>query len=142
MFENKIRPIAICVFHHRGRILVAEGVDTRKGRTFYRPLGGTIEFGERAEDTIRRELLEELNAQVQDLRYLGALENIFEYEGHRGHEIVLVFDGSFVNEELYEAESLVGHEFGAAFKVLWIQTTGRSDDDPPVYPDGLLDLLK
>jgi hypothetical protein len=43
--KNKIRPIAICVFRHKDRILVAEGYDPVKKQTFYRPLGGVIEFG-------------------------------------------------------------------------------------------------
>lgn len=46
MKPQTIRPLAICVFRHAGRILVAEGTDEVKGETFYRPLGGAIEFGE------------------------------------------------------------------------------------------------
>jgi NADH pyrophosphatase NudC (nudix superfamily) len=51
-----IRPIAICVCRDGERILVAEGHDSQKGQTFYRPLGGTIEFGERGDETVQREL--------------------------------------------------------------------------------------
>jgi predicted RNA-binding protein with PIN domain len=34
------------------------------------------------------------------------LENIYEYEGSPGHEIVLVFDGKFKNTGLYKQEKL------------------------------------
>ena len=51
---DQIRPIAICVFHNSNRILVFEGQDPVKGETFYRPLGGGIEFGESSEATIRQ----------------------------------------------------------------------------------------
>jgi NADH pyrophosphatase NudC (nudix superfamily) len=44
MHEEKIRPVAICVCRDRDRILVAEYEE--KGRLYYRPLGGAIEFGE------------------------------------------------------------------------------------------------
>ena len=81
MKKNKIRPLAICVFQNNNRILVAEGYDPVKKDTFFRPLGGGIEFGEKSEDTVRRELMEEINAEVGELWYLGTLENIFMFNG-------------------------------------------------------------
>jgi len=93
MKKNKIRPLAICVFCNHNRILVAEGYDPVKKQTFYRPLGGGIEFGESSEHTIHRELMEEIGAEVSDLKYLGTLENIFVFNGEPGHEIVMVYDG-------------------------------------------------
>ncbi len=48
MKKNKIRPIALCVFLNNNRILVNEGYDPVKQQTFYRSLGGGIEFGEKA----------------------------------------------------------------------------------------------
>jgi NADH pyrophosphatase NudC (nudix superfamily) len=76
MRENNIRPIAICVCRDGDRILAAEGHDSTKGQTFYRPLGGTIEFGERGEETVCREFKEEIGAHLLEVRYLGMLENI------------------------------------------------------------------
>ena len=49
MKPNRVRTIAICVFKKGGRIFVAEGYDPAKQETFYRPLGGRIEFGERGQ---------------------------------------------------------------------------------------------
>ncbi|MEZ4517114.1 MAG: hypothetical protein R3C44_09860 [Chloroflexota bacterium] len=53
MNPNHIRPIAICLFSHNGRVLAAEGYDPIKQQTFYRPLGGTIEFGETSAKRLR-----------------------------------------------------------------------------------------
>jgi 8-oxo-dGTP pyrophosphatase MutT (NUDIX family) len=61
---NRIRPLAICVFRNEDRILVNEGYDPVKQEAFYRPLGGGIEFGESSMDTVCRELMEELNVDV------------------------------------------------------------------------------
>ena len=50
-----IRTIAICLIHHQNQLLVMEGFDEVKHNTFFRPLGGTIEFGERGIETIARD---------------------------------------------------------------------------------------
>ncbi len=64
---DQIRPLALCLFRNSGRILVFEGYDPLKQQTFYRPLGGGIEFGERAEDAVRREIREEIRAEIASL---------------------------------------------------------------------------
>lgn len=147
MKPGKVRPIAICVFRRSGRILVAEGYDEIKRQVFYRPLGGKIEFGERGEETILRELREELNLETIHLRYLGTFENIFTYNGKMGHEIVLVYDGEFVDSQVYNQEQITGREEeGIPIKAIW-----KSLDDfyavpdsieEPLYPTGLLELLR
>lgn len=136
----RIRPIAICLFSHRGRILAAEGYDPIKQQHFYRPLGGGIEFGERAVDTLHRELREEIDAEIKDLRYLGTLENIFTFNGEMGHEIVLVFDGVFVDTTLYEREHIAGVDV-APFTAVW-KRWDEFTPQTPVYPDGLIELLR
>ncbi len=141
MREEKIRPIAICICLHEGRILVAEGQDSKKGQTFYRPLGGTIEFGERGDETVQREFREEIAADLLDIRYLGMLENIFTYEGRRGHEIVLVYDGRLADTSLYEKDVMEGDELGTPFKAVWKRLDEFGPGKPPVYPDGLLKLI-
>jgi 8-oxo-dGTP pyrophosphatase MutT (NUDIX family) len=138
----RIRPLAICLFSHHGRILVAEGYDPLKQQRFYRPLGGGIEFGEPAVDTLHRELREELGVAIQDLRYIGTLENIFTFNGEKGHEIVLVYDGAFVDASLYELEQIQGHEDNhLPFTALW-KRLDEFTPQTPVYPDGLIDLLQ
>src|SRR5262245_7803885 len=102
--KKRIRPLAICVFRHNDKILVAEGYDPVKGETFYRPLGGGIEFGERSDEAICREIMEELNLEVDrnSLKYLGTLENIFTFNGTPGHEIVQVYDGALIESGPYD----------------------------------------
>jgi len=143
MKPNIIRPIAICVFHHAGRILAAEGYDPLKKQAFYRSLGGAIEFGEYSVATIERELSEELGAAVVDLHFLGAIENVFTYDGRTGHEIVMVYDGAFVDRSLYEQPFIEGVEDdGLSFRAVWINLNDCADPAaPPVYPTGLLEML-
>ena len=142
MKPGKVRAIAICVLRREGAIFVFEGHDTLKGETFYRPLGGTIEFGEHSAQTVRRELREEIGAEVINLRYLGALENIFVHEGQPGHEIVLVYAADFADAALYDQVQVMGQEdTGAQFKALWMPMADFASGKFPLYPDGLLEML-
>ncbi len=142
MKPNVIRPIAICVFQHNGRILAAEGYDPKRQQTFYRPLGGAIEFGEHSANTIARELAEELGTAVVDLCYLGAVENVFTYDGQMGHEIVMVYDGAFADQSLYERSVIHGAEDnGLSFRAVWINMAEHDTVALPIYPTGLVELL-
>ena len=102
-----IRPVAICIFRRAHEILVVEAFDQVKAKTFYRPLGGGIEFGETSAAAVEREVREEVSADVTDLRYVGTLENFFVYNGQPGHEIVQVHEGRFANSALYAAICLI-----------------------------------
>ena len=140
---GQIRPIAISVFQNSNRILVFEGHDPVKGETFYRPLGGGIEFGESSETTVRRELKEEINVEVGDLRFLGVLENIFMFNGNSYHEIVMVFDGSLIDSGLYAQAEIHGKEAnGDDIRALWKSLDEFASGHSILYPDGLLNLLR
>jgi len=142
--KYRIRPLAICVFRHQNRILVSENYDSYKKEHFFRPLGGRIEFGESSTDTICRELMEEIQAEVdpQSLRYLGVVENIFQYNGKPGHEIVLIYDGAFKESKWYHQALIREMEGdGTEIRAVWknIQEFGKGKSI--LYPTGLLELL-
>ncbi len=142
--KKRIRPLAICLFRHHDRILVAEGYDSVKDEYFYRPLGGGIEFGETSRETICRELMEELNVEVdQDsLTYLGTVENIFHFNGTPGHEIVLIYDGTLKELGLYEQAELTGKELnGEDNRAVWMSVNEFSSGKSILYPTGLLEIL-
>ena len=142
MSECRIRPIAICVFRHHDRILVGECYDSVKKGIFYRPLGGGIEFGERSEMTIKREIKEELGTDVTDLHLLGTLENLFVCDGKPGHEIVQVYDGRLEDASLYQREILHGIEDSMPLRACWKTLDEFGEGQPPLYPEGLQVFLK
>ena len=142
MKSGKVRVVALCVIWRGAALLVSEGFDPVKQETFYRPLGGGVEFGERGIDAAARELREELAAEVIDLRYLGMLENIFTFSGQPGHEICLIYDGRFADPARYDADAMTGNEEGdGEFRVVWKPLSAFDEGTVPLYPDGLLDLL-
>jgi 8-oxo-dGTP pyrophosphatase MutT (NUDIX family) len=141
---NQIRPIAICVFRHKDRILVAEGYDPVKNQYFYRPLGGGIEFGETGAETICREMMEELNVEVdpESLEYLGAVENIFHFNGNAGHEIVMIYDGILKGSGWYEQAVIQGKEAnGEDIRAVWKNLDQFGEGKSILYPTGLGEML-
>jgi 8-oxo-dGTP pyrophosphatase MutT (NUDIX family) len=142
---KQIRPIAICVFRNNDCILVAEGYDPVRNKYFYRPLGGGIEFGETSAETICREIMEELNVEVEkdSLRYLGAVENIFHFNGKSGHEIVMIYDGALKTPGLYDQAVIVGKEAnGDDIRAVWKSLEEFGDGKCTLYPTGLWELLQ
>lgn len=144
MKKKQIRPLAICVFRHNDRILVAEGYDSVKDEYFYRPLGGGIEFGETSVETVCRELMEEINVEVdmESLKYLGTVENIFHFNGTASHEIVLIYDGVLKESGLYEQAVIAGKEVnGEDFRAVWRDLDEFRDGKSILYPTGLIEML-
>jgi ADP-ribose pyrophosphatase YjhB (NUDIX family) len=133
-----IRPVALAVVRRGSALLVFEGHDEHDGRAFYRPLGGGIEFGERSDQAVRRELREELGAEVRELRLLGVLEEVFRFRGEPRHELVFAYEVSLEDPLWYDRPSFDIDDEGEPLRAVWVKppTDGR-----PLYPEGLLDLL-
>ena len=89
---KEIRPIALGLATKNNKLLVGEGFDNVKNQTFYRCLGGGIEFLEKSSDALRREFSEEINANIIVKDFLGISENIFTYKGKNAQNYV-VFNG-------------------------------------------------
>jgi len=138
-----IRPLAlVLVRRDDGAILAAPGFDHVKKQRFYRPLGGGIEFGEPAEDAARRELQEELGAELTDVRLLGTFENLFTYQGQPGHELIWLYEARFTDSTLYERDVVIADESGSKFEVHWVPFETFQGGEALLYPDGLFDLLR
>jgi 8-oxo-dGTP pyrophosphatase MutT (NUDIX family) len=142
MVADRIRCVAICAFRRSDRILVVEDYDSVKQQTFYRPLGGGIDFGETSAAAVIREIREEIGAEVVDLECIGTVENIFTYNGVARHELVQIYDGRLADEALYLAQSIPGVESdGEPMRVIW-KSLDSFSETTPLYPDGLLELLR
>lgn len=145
--QGYVRPIALAVIQRKrdGAILVFEGYDPHKAETFYRPLGGTIEFGEAGIQAVQRELYEETGLRLQDVHYLATMENIFTYDGQTGHEIVLLYRAhlSDAAAQMYEQEAIpVVEDSGQRYTARWMPLSRFGPGGPPLYPTGLLELLR
>ena len=143
MVSGTVRPIALCVVRRDGKLLVFEEFDTVKEDHYYRPLGGAIEFGERSRVTAAREMAEEVNAEVHSLRWLGLLESIFTVDGQPGHEIVMLYEAEFADENMYRRSPIWGQEDdGSPIKAVWKSMDYFKSGKGRLVPEGLLALLE
>jgi len=128
-----IKAMAVIRRPRDGALLVSESPDP----LFQRPLGGHVEFAEYALDTVNREFGEELGQTLADVRLLGVLENIFEWQGRTEHEVVFIYTAGFASAGAYEIEEQVILD-NADRRVLW-RPAGATE--PPLYPAGLSELI-
>ena len=108
--------------------------------TYYRPIGGTIELGERSENALIREFMEELQVEVKIVKSLGCLENIYEVNGRIGHEVTLLYVVELIDQTLYEQESFMMTEGKKITTAKWIDVEYLNGK--VVFPDGLIDILQ
>ncbi len=109
---------------------------------FYRPLGGTIELGERSAVTLKREFKEEIDAEIRIVRYLDVLENIFTLNEQTFHEISLIYEVEFVENTLYDQTGFDVTEAGSKTRAKWVHLDELMQNDTTLYPTGLLKLLQ
>jgi ADP-ribose pyrophosphatase YjhB (NUDIX family) len=139
---QRIRAVALCAVMNGDRVLVRHHVDQQRQRVFFRPPGGTVEYGEHSLDAVRREVQEEIGADVTGLRLLGCVENIFQYEGETGHEIVFIYRADFVDPTFYDRAAVDGQEAdGQDFVAVWLPLAAFTPEQP-LYPTALLELLR
>jgi ADP-ribose pyrophosphatase YjhB (NUDIX family) len=139
--EGRIRVKAVCVLRRDTDILVSFAIDPDTGARYARLLGGGLEAGERADDAIRREIREEIGADLRDVSRLGVVENIFRWRGEQFHEIIFVFTAAFTNRALYEQKSFAVNEVVCDGPAEWVPLARVTSGDLPVYPPDLVALL-
>ncbi|MGH1413151.1 MAG: NUDIX hydrolase [Pelagimonas sp.] len=134
--------MAIGIFRREDYVLAGPVYDDDAQIKGWRPLGGEIEFGERGADALIREMREETNQEVTDVRIIGTLENLYEHHGEKGHEMVLVYEARFANPSIYDADQLAFAEAdGLEMQAKWISLPKARAGRIALYPDGLADLL-
>ncbi len=138
---GEIRVLALGLIRDGDRIFISEGHDPVKQQTFYRALGGGVDFGETSLVALQREFQEEIQADLTNIRYLGCLENIFTFNDQPGHEILQVYQCDFVDQKFYQLEQLVFSEGERQKTALWVNIERFKSGKLKLVPEGFLDYL-
>lgn len=125
---------AMCLFVHDGKTLTSKGFDKEKNETFYRLIGGGVDFGESSAEGIRREIREELGCEIESLALIEVIENVFTYEGKGGHEIVFLYKGDLANKDLYNQKIIRVVEPHSEFDAEWVSTEDIIAGKAILYP--------
>lgn len=125
---------------HDSRLLVQEY--HTDDETYYRPLGGSIELGEKSAHTVIREYKEELHTEVEITAYLGCLENIFHLDGEIAHEIIQLYSLRLLDTSLYKMEKVKIQDEQTVSYAKWVPLTAFIQKKKVLYPDGILNYLQ
>ncbi|MEO4052686.1 NUDIX hydrolase [Solibacillus sp. CAU 1738] len=118
-----------------------EGKHSQGTGIYYRPIGGTIEFGERSSDALIREYKEELGVDINIKQYLTCVENIFQIDEKIGHEITQFYIVEFIDKSLYQKTQFQVVELNKCTVAKWIPIEDILQKDFALYPAGLSKIV-
>lgn len=136
---KEIRPVVLGIITKDNKLLVGEGYDKVKKQTFYRCLGGGIEFGEKSNEALKREFQEEIQTDIIIKDFLGISENIFTFNGKDGHELVLFYNAEMKDCD-YKEEYYIADEEDSGL-VKWVDINEFKNHKKILYPVEVLNYI-
>ena len=96
VLDNKKLNIRACaLIIHNNKLLVHNNVN----ESHVALVGGRVKIGESSEDTLKREIKEEMGKENEILEYVSTIENFFDADDMPYHEIMFVYKVDFKNDE-------------------------------------------
>lgn len=137
------RANALGIIYRDNHILLEEneGKHSKGTGLYYRPIGGTIELGEKSSETLLREFHEELAVEIIIRGYITCIENIYEIEGSIGHEITQIYEAAFKDPALYQKELFQVVEGNRITYAKWFDVEEFLDGKKILFPEGLIEVL-
>ena len=136
--EDYILNVRACVMIvHNSKILTHKNVN----KDHYSLPGGRVEIGENSEETLKREMQEELGKEIEIKDYMATIENFFEMDGKKYHEFYFLYKAEFANEEDkkidYTMHNVEGKEY---LQYEWLDLD--KIDEYNILPKCLKNILK
>jgi ADP-ribose pyrophosphatase YjhB (NUDIX family) len=130
-FNYRVVGVAV----HENHVLLHQ----EEGEDFWTFPGGRAEFGEPAEQTLKREMREEIGVEVEVVRLLWFVENFFFYADKHYHEIALYFLMRLPTncKYLVQPGSFQGKEEGTKLIFRWFPQQSEVLSTLPLLPSFL-----
>jgi ADP-ribose pyrophosphatase YjhB (NUDIX family) len=149
---RRIGTVALGVIVREGHVLLEPMAEWLNTGLMWRPIGGYVEFGERAADAIVREFKEELNRDVEVVRLLEVYENLATFDVASGplpvHEISFWYElrlaahdepGNLDDLPTFEVDAPAGGQHSFA---RWLPAAELLAGEHPVFPPDLVGILR
>ena len=136
---KEIRPIALGIAIKNNKLLVGEGFDKVKNQTFYRCLGGGIEFLEKSSDALKREFKEEIEADIAVKNFLGISQNIFTYQRKNAHELIFFYSIEISDNDYKEEYHIADEDDSGIAK--WIDINEFKNKNKILYPEEIFKYI-
>ena len=114
-YKLNIRAAAIII--HKNKILLHRDLRT----DYYALIGGRVKVGENSTETIIRKIKEEIGKDICIQGYITTIENFFNMENKRYHEIIFVYKVNFKDEKDKEIIETIKNKEGEEYlRYEWI----------------------
>lgn len=141
---SNIRFVALGAVRRGDELLVFESESPDTGETYYRFLGGGVEFGEHSRDAVTREFQEELGVEFVAASAVGTFERVFTFDGATAHEVWRVYEGQIIEDWPYERDSFTftEPELDTEQFARWLPIETLRDAETTFYAPAVLDALE
>lgn len=134
--EYKLNVRAAGLITHGNKLLAHKNINS----DHYCLPGGRVEIGESSEETIKREIQEELGKQIEITGYIATIENFFEMKGSKYHEIFFLYQIEFKEEVDKKIETTLPNAEGKDYlRYEWLDLDKIATY--PILPACIKDIL-
>ena len=135
--EYKLNVRAAGIIIHNNKILTHRNTKS----DHYALIGGRVGIGEDSETTLKREIMEEMGKEIEITGYISTIENFFQMDSQKYHEIMFVHKAEFKNEKDQKIEETIKNIEGKDYLVYeWIPL--EKIDEYPIKPKVVKEILK
>jgi len=135
--DLKFRPAVYAIIVDDKKVLL---VSLRNAKKYFLP-GGGIEIGEKAEDALKREVVEEVGIKIKVKKFLSFKENFFYYdpwnEAYHGLSFFFLCKPETFN--LVDGSKISGDE---EEKPEWVNIKNLKENDFQIFGKEILEFLK
>lgn len=130
---------AAAIIIHNNKVLLHRNVKD----TYYALLGGRVKFGENSADTVKREIKEELGKDIEITGYISTIENFFEANNKKYHEIMFIHKAEFINDDDKKIETTLKNIEGNEDKQIQYEWISLDElDEKNIRPYTIKQVLK